>query len=423
MSLRDCIKAFFERSEYMDKRIAEVIKRHGEAAIRELHSILMVDQIKKECTPEEFAALKRGIGLSIGDIDTGLLLLGYRQYPELDPVKQTSMDLFELTRSLMNITSVSGEEEAVGFWLRDHLASLGWNVELQRVSDDQNNVIATLNDTPRVWFSTHMDTVPPFIPPTEDEEKIYGRGACDAKGIIASQITAAEELRREGMNDIGLLFLVEEERTSAGARAANEHPLAAKCEYMINGEPTDLDLAIGSKGTFRLKIKTTGKAAHSAYPEQGDSAIENLLEILDDVRHTKFPSEEFFGETTVNIGTIEGGVALNVIPPTAEAGLAIRLTTPRAPIEEALRNVIRGRAEIEVLSCSEPVRMLAVEGFEQKVVRFTTDIPYLTNWGKPLLLGPGSILVAHTRDEFVLKKDLELVVKLYMNLVKELLNR
>jgi acetylornithine deacetylase len=191
---------------------------------------------------------------------------------------------------------------------------------------------------------------------------------------------------------------------------------------MINGEPTDLDLAIGSKGTFRLNIKTTGKAAHSAYPEYGDSAIEKLLEILDDIRHTKFPSEEFFGETTVNIGTIAGGVALNVIPPSAEAGLAIRLTTPRVPIEEALINVVRGRGEIEVLSCSEPVKMFEVDGFEKKVVRFTTDIPYLTNWGRPLLLGPGSILVAHTKDEFVLKRDLERAVELYTGLAAKLLN-
>ena len=351
----------------------------------------------------------------------------------------------------MNISSVSGEEEAVGFWLSDYLQSLGWTVELQPVgaatnlsprtphrgSEDfsaeeppmgtrvsplrQNNVVAYLNDTPRVWFSTHMDTVPPFIPPTEDDEKIYGRGACDAKGIIAAQITAAEQLRKEGIEDIGLLYTVEEERSSTGAKAANEHRLAAKCEYMINGEPTDNDLAIGSKGSFRLKIKTSGKAAHSAYPEQGDSAIEKLLDILEDVRHTRFPNDAFFGETTVNIGVIEGGVALNVIAPSAEASLLIRLTTPRATIEDALTNIIRGRGEIEVLSCSEPVKMLAVDGFKQKTVRFTTDIPYLTNWGQPLLLGPGSILVAHTKDEFVLKRDLETAVELYVNLAKRLL--
>lgn len=333
------------------------------------------------------------------------------------------MNLFELTTSLMNVPSVSGEEEAVGFWLRDYLESIGWTVELQKVSDNQNNVIAWLNDTPRLWFSTHIDTVPPFIPPTEDDEKIYGRGACDAKGIIAAQITAAEELRKQGIADIGLLYTVEEERSSTGARAANDHLLSAKAEYMINGEPTDNDLAIGSKGTFRLKIKTKGKAAHSAYPEEGDSAIEKLLDILEDVRHTKFPDDEFFGETTVNVGTIEGGVALNVIPPSAEAGLAVRLTTPREPIEKALENLLRDRGEIEVLSCSEPVKMLRVEGFKQKVVRFTTDIPYLTNWGQPLLLGPGSILVAHTKDEFVLKKDLEEAVRLYADLATRLLAR
>jgi acetylornithine deacetylase len=330
------------------------------------------------------------------------------------------MNLFELTKSLMAIPSTSGEEEAVGFFLRDHLRSLGWTVELQPVSENQNNVIATLNDAPRVWFSTHMDTVPPLIPPTEDDEKIYGRGACDAKGIIAAEIMAAEQLRKEGISDLGLLFTVEEERSSTGAKAANHHPLAAKCEYLINGEPTDNDLAIGSKGTFRLNIKTTGKAAHSAYPEQGESAIEKLLDILDDIRHTKFPNDEFFGETTVNIGTIEGGAALNVIPPTAEAGLAIRLTTKKQPIEDAVRSVVRDRGEIEILSFSEPVRMLEVDGFNKKVVRFTTDVPHLPNWGKPLLLGPGSILVAHTKDEYVLKKDLEKAVALYASLARRL---
>ena len=331
------------------------------------------------------------------------------------------MNLIELTKSLMSIPSVSGEEKAVGIYLRDYLVSLGWTVELQAVSETQSNVIAYLNDTPRVWFSTHMDTVPPFIPPTEDDEKIYGRGSCDAKGIIAAQIVAAEQLRSGGVEDIGLLYTVEEERASTGAKVANDHPLAAKCEYMINGEPTDNDLAIGSKGAFRAKIKTKGKAAHSAYPEQGDSAIEKLLDILEDVRHTKFPNDDFFGETTCNIATLDGGIALNVIPPNAEAGLLIRLTTPDEPIRHALTSLIRDRGELEVMSYSLPVKLLAVDGFKQKVVRFTTDIPHLGNWGQPLLLGPGSILVAHTKDEFVLKQDLEIAVDLYAELVRRLL--
>ncbi len=332
------------------------------------------------------------------------------------------MNLFELTKTLMNIPSVSGDEEAVGFFLRDYLESLGWTVELQAVSANQNNVIAYLNSTPRVFLSTHMDVVPPHIAPTEDGEKIYGRGACDAKGIIASQIFAAEELRKQGVSDIGLLFTVDEEQSSTGAKVANLHPIAAKCEYLINGEPTDLDLAIGSKGTFRLNILTEGKAAHSAYPEMGESAIEKLLDILQDISRARFPNDDFFGETTVNIGTIEGGVALNVIPPRAEAGLAIRLTTTRAPVVALLEEIVGTRGKIEVLSSSEPIKMLAVEGFNQKVVRFTTDIPHLPNWGQPLLLGAGSILVAHTKDEFVLKKDLEEAVGLYVNLVKKLSN-
>lgn len=332
------------------------------------------------------------------------------------------MNLFELTKTLINIPSISDNEEQVGFFLRDYLENLGWIVELQPVSENQNNVIAYLNESPRVFLSTHIDTVPPFIEASEDAEKIYGRGACDAKGIIASQIFAAEILRKEGITDIGLLYTVDEEQGSSGARAANNYRIAAKCEYMINGEPTDNDLAIGSKGSLRLFIKTKGKAAHSAYPEMGESAIEKLLDILNDVRQIEFPNDDFFGETTNNIGIINGGLKTNVIAPNAEAGLHIRLTTGEKPILDILEKTIEGRGEIELMSVALPVKMLAVEGFKQKVVRFTTDIPHLSNWGKPLLLGAGSILVAHTKDEFVLKKDLEDAVGLYVNLAKTLLN-
>jgi acetylornithine deacetylase len=334
------------------------------------------------------------------------------------------MNLFELTKALMSIPSVSGDEEAVGFFLRDHLASLGWTVELQEVTagpKGQRNVLAWLNDTPRVFLSTHMDTVPPFIAPTEDDEKIYGRGACDAKGIIAAQIMAAEELRKQGVTDIGLLYTVEEEQASTGAKAADQHPLAQKCEYLINGEPTDNDLALGSKGSLRVKIKTRGKAAHSAYPEEGDSAILKLLDILQDIRALEFPHGDFYGETTCNIGTINAGLKINIVPAEAEAGMLVRLTTDVDPVRELLEKTVGERGEVEVMSYSLPVKMLAVDGFNQKVVRFTTDIPHLGNWGKPLLLGPGSILVAHTKDEFVLKKDLETSVGLYIDLVKKLL--
>ncbi len=331
------------------------------------------------------------------------------------------MNLFELTKALINIPSISENEKEVGFFLRDYLQNLGWTVELQAVSENQNNVIAYLNETPRVFFSTHMDTVPPFIEASETDEKIYGRGACDAKGIIASEIFAAEQLRRQGVEDIGLLFTVDEEQGSAGARAANKHRLAAKCEYLINGEPTDNDLGIGSKGSLRFFIKTSGKAAHSAYPEQGESAIEKLLDILADVRQIEFPRDEFFGETTCNIGLLGGGLKTNIIAPDAEAGMHIRLTTDEKPILEILEKIINERGHIEISSIALPVKMLAVEGFRQKVVRFTTDIPHLSNWGTPLLLGAGSILVAHTQNEFVPKTELTEAVRLYANLVKKLI--
>lgn len=333
------------------------------------------------------------------------------------------MNLFELTKELIDIPSVSGDERRVGEFLGEYLKSLGYTVEMQQVEGDRHNVAAYLSDDPRVFLSTHMDTVPPFIGASEDDANIYGRGACDAKGIIASQIFAAERLRGEGVTDIGLLFTIDEEQGSTGARAANELPIAKKCEYLINGEPTDNQLAIGSKGSLRMFLKTAGKAAHSAYPEQGENAIDKLLDILNDIRQIELPSDEFFGQTTLNIGTIGGGLKTNVIPPDAEAGLHVRLVTDEQQILESLEKAVANRGELEIASIARPIKMLQVNGFEQTVVRFTTDIPHLTNWGKPLLLGAGSILVAHTKDEFVAKKDLERAVDLYCDLAKQLLMR
>jgi acetylornithine deacetylase len=333
------------------------------------------------------------------------------------------MNVNELTIELMNIPSVSGEEHEVGVFLCGYLEGLGYKVEMQDVVDGRRNVIATASDNPRVFLSTHMDTVPPFIAPTQDEEKIYGRGSCDAKGIIAAQIIAAEKLRSEGIDQIGLLYTVDEEESCLGAKAANKHPVADKCDFLINGEPTDNELGIGSKGSLRMLLKTKGKAAHSAYPEMGESAIEKLVAILSDVVEADLPKDDFFGDTTLNIGTISGGLATNVVSPFAEAGLHIRMVSELEPVLEVLNKAIDGRGELETMSLSLPVRMLALEGFKQKVVRFTTDIPNLPNWGTPLLLGPGSILDAHTKNEFVLKKDLENSVGMYVGLVKDLLNR
>ena len=335
----------------------------------------------------------------------------------------TRMDLFAFTRQLIDIPSVSGDEAALARFLAAHLEGAGYRVEPQEVARGRANIIATTTARPRVVLATHMDTVPPHVASSEDEEYIHGRGACDAKGIIAAQIMAADQLRAAGVAETGLLFTVDEELGSLGARAANEHPAARACEYLVNGEPTDNLLAVGSKGSLRVRLKAKGRAAHSAYPEQGESAIEKLLDVLADVRAHAWPQDEFFGATTCNIGTITGGTRPNIVAASAAAELQLRLVTAAARIVRALERIAGGRATVEVLSISEPVRLLAVEGFAHTVVRFTTDIPYLTNWGTPLLVGPGSIFDAHTAHERVAKSELRRAVELYVRLVRALLAR
>ncbi|HYO90839.1 MAG TPA: M20/M25/M40 family metallo-hydrolase, partial [Pyrinomonadaceae bacterium] len=275
------------------------------------------------------------------------------------------MNIFELTRELIDIPSLTGDELAVGLFLARYLEGLGYRVERQELEPGRANVIATVRDAlPTIVFSTHMDTVPPHIPSEEDERFIMGRGSCDAKGIIAAQIAAAERLRAEGFNQVGLLFTVDEELGSRGADVANTHPLARHCRYMINGEPTDNRLAVGTKGSLRLILKTRGRAAHSAYPEQGESAIEKLLDVLADIRSLHWPRDASLGETTCNIGVIRGGTRPNVIAAEAEADLQLRLVTEVRPVREMLEHAVMGRAEIEYLSEAAPIRLLTLDGFE-----------------------------------------------------------
>jgi acetylornithine deacetylase len=330
------------------------------------------------------------------------------------------MTIFELTKKLIDIPSVTGEEAEVGEFLAQFLHELSYNVELQNVEADRSNIIATTSSEPHLVLSTHMDTVPPYIRSSEDSEYIHGRGACDAKGIIAAQIFAAESLRAEGIDNIGLLFTVDEEMGSLGAAVANEHPLASQCRYLINGEPTDNLLAIGTKGSLRVRLATQGVAAHSAYPERGDSAVEKLLDVLASIRQVRWPNDQFFGETTCNIGVIRGGTRPNIIAAEAEALLQIRLTSDAGEIKNTLEETVAGRATIEYMSVHDPVRLISVDGLEQCVVRFTTDIPYLKRWGQPLLLGPGSIFQAHTAHERIAKDDLKRAVELYRSLVHSL---
>ena len=331
------------------------------------------------------------------------------------------MNVFELTRKLIDIPSVTGDEAQVGNFLAEYLESLGYQVKRQKVAGDRFNVVATTRQSPRVVLSTHMDTVPPFIASSEDEEKIYGRGACDAKGIIAAQIFAAARLRAEDLNEVGLLFTVDEETGSAGARVANREKPAAETDYMINGEPTDNKLAVATKGSLRFVLTTEGRAAHSAYPEHGESAIEKLLDVLHDLRGVDWPTDEVLGDTTCNIGVIGGGTRPNVIPDSASAELQMRLISRVPEIKSTLEQTVADRARIEYLSENEPVHLHVVPAIDQCVVRFTTDIPYLSNWGTPLLLGPGSIFNAHTAHEFVLKSELQQAVELYVSLARSLL--
>lgn len=334
-----------------------------------------------------------------------------------------TMNVIELTRKLIDIPSVTGEEKLVGLFLKSHLEELGYVVEMQEVEKDRFNVFATTGAWPRVVLSTHLDTVPPHIVSSENEEKIFGRGACDAKGIIAAQIVAAERLREEGAREIGMLFTVDEEQGSLGAQVANKKNLAKPPEYLINGEPTDNKLASATKGSLRLKLRAKGRAAHSAYPEQGESAIEKLLDVLESVRKCQWPSDRLLGETTCNIGVIGGGTRANVVPEEAYAYLQMRLVSTAGAVKSILENAIAGRAQVEYSSEHEPIHLQTIDGFEPCLVRFTTDIPYLSKWGTPLLLGPGSILNAHTDHEFVEKRELTRAVDLYAKLARALLAR
>ena len=326
----------------------------------------------------------------------------------------------DLARQLIDIPSISGDEEPVARFLAAYLTDLGYGVAMVDGVPGRPGLVARTAAPPRIVFCTHLDTVAPHVPASEDDTFLYGRGACDAKGIIAAQVAAAERLRAEGFDEVGLLFVVDEERGSLGARAANAHPVARDCRFLIVGEPTENRLAVGSKGSLRLTLRCEGTGGHSAYPERGRSAIHTLVQVLADVQAVTWSRDPYFGDTTCNIGLIGGGAASNVIAPEAHAELHLRLATDQAPVRELLERAVRGRAKIEYQSFTPPVRLTPVPGFEQCVVGFTTDVPHLSSWGTPLLLGPGSIHDAHTARERVAKVELERGVEHYVRLARQL---
>jgi len=329
------------------------------------------------------------------------------------------MDPVTLTRQLIDIESITGREGAAADFLARHLEELGYVVERMPVEGERFNVFARPAKIaqPALVFSTHIDTVPPFLKSSEDADNIYGRGSCDAKGIIAAQVAACERLLESGKS-VGLLFVVGEERDSLGAAVANKNPRGSK--FLVNGEPTDNRLAVASKGSLHVVLTARGKMAHSAYPELGESAIDKLIEALYRLHAMKLPETPDVGPCTKNVGTIEGGRARNVISDFARAELFYRLVGPGEDLRRLIVEAVGGLVEVEFTREAPFMRMHTLDGLPTMVAAFTTDVPSLTNWGKPLLIGPGSIHVAHTEGEFVEKTQLSEAVELYAAIARHL---
>jgi acetylornithine deacetylase len=325
-----------------------------------------------------------------------------------------SLETIAFARALIDIDSTTGREHAAGVWLAERLAVLGYTVRKLPVERGCFNVLATL-DEPVVAFSTHFDCVPPFIASRVADGRLYGRGACDAKGILAAQVAACERLRAAGERRVGLLFVVGEERGSDGAMAANA--VANDVRYLVNGEPTDSQLALATRGVLRVRLHASGRAAHSSTPEQGESAIDKLLDALLRLRTLPMPSDPQLGTTFYSVGLIEGGIAPNVISPSASAEVMFRTIGSAGDVLDLLHGLVPLVAVEEVLRVP-PVRMHTVPGFDARVFPFTTDIPFLDRWGQPLLFGPGSILVAHTDGEFLSLAELEAAVDSYVRLAR-----
>ncbi len=337
------------------------------------------------------------------------------------------MHLFPLTRALIDIDSTTGREREVGDFLFRRLEDLagrfdGGAVERMPVEGDRFNVFAAWGE-PAVVLSTHMDTVPPFFPSSEDEGFIHGRGACDTKGGIAAMLQAARELLAEGVRGFGLLFVVGEETDSAGAQVANRHPRGSR--YLINGEPTENRLALGSKGYLYIRIEAEGRAAHSAYPELGESAIDRLLDVLARLRGLPLPADPVLGETTLNVGTLAGGRAANVVADQARAEVTVRTVGPAGDLKRRISEAVHAVPGVRIAEIRETpaVQLGSLPGFATTIVKYTTDIPRLGAWGEPFLLGPGSIHVAHTPEERVAKRDLLDAARHYRDMVRRLRDR
>ena len=331
------------------------------------------------------------------------------------------MDPIAFARGLIDIDSTTGREGEAARWLARRLQELGFSVTEQRVDGERFNVLASASPSsaPLVTLSTHFDCVPPFFPSRVEGDRLYGRGSCDAKGILAAQVAAVDGLRREGETRVGMLFVVGEERGSDGAKVANETAHGAK--FLVNGEPTESRLGAATRGILRIRLHAEGRAAHSSFPELGVSAIDKLLDTLMELRRLPLPDDSALGRTYYTVGLISGGVAPNVVSPSAEAEVMFRTVGNFEDVRKAIVS-LESRVRIEHVLDVPPIKMKVVEGFETAVFPYTTDIPFLSAWGQPLLFGPGNIHVAHTAHEFVPIPELERAVESYETIVKGLLS-
>jgi len=331
----------------------------------------------------------------------------------VDPV-----GLVRLARTLIDVDSTTGREAGVCDVMAAELRRLGYTVTEQAVGEPGRRNLLAVREPPEVVLTTHLDCVPPFFPSREADGVLFGRGACDAKGIAAAQVAAVERLHAAGQSRVGLLFVVGEERGSDGARASAA--LAAGSRFVVDGEPTDNRLAAATRGVLRVRLRAAGRAAHSSTPERGESAIEKLLDALVALRPLELPSDPLLGRTHYTVGLVAGGVAPNVVPPAAEADVNFRTAGDVGVLRAALRS-LESLVTVEEIIEVPPVSLTTVPGFETAVFPFTTDVPFLTPWGRPLLVGPGSVLVAHTGDEHVPVVDLVTAVDLYARLAGALL--
>ena len=324
---------------------------------------------------------------------------------------------------LCAVDTTSGAEDAGLPGLRALLSGLGAEVLEQPVAPGRTNVLATWG-APRLLFSTHLDTVPPFVAPRREEDRIHGRGACDAKGQIVAQLAAIRQLRSEGLDGFAWLGVVGEETDSAGAREALK--LADRfpdLRALVNGEPTKNRLATGQRGALHLHLECHGVRAHSGSPERGRHAIWALLDWLEALRAEARPVDAELGPEVWNLGRLEGGDAANVIPAHAAADVLAR-TVPGSDFAARVEALRPEHGEIRVKLAEDPDRYPILEGFEHAPMPFGSDAPTLRALvpdRSVVLAGPGSIEVAHTDDEHLDLEELEAGIALNVRLAKHFL--